>query len=100
MGRGAMRIGKVAKVRWSEVHKTKKSGGIRIASLVKKYLGLLCKWLWRYGKDEGALWKRLLCEKYEWVGGDGCYIGYHHALKRKKCQTFGKTLCVYQRLRV
>ena len=43
--------------------------GIRKLTTFNK--ALLEKWLWRFGKEENRLWRRVIASKYGKNGGDG-----------------------------
>ncbi|KAK2653410.1 hypothetical protein Ddye_013266 [Dipteronia dyeriana] len=46
--------------------KSKANDGLRISRIQDKNKGLLAKWLWRFGVKEFSLWKKVVCERYEW----------------------------------
>ncbi|XXG72211.1 hypothetical protein AAC387_Pa07g1359 [Persea americana] len=50
-------------VKWSEVIKPKKNGGLGIANLEKKW-ALFAKWWWRFGEEKEALWRRLIASNH------------------------------------
>lgn len=54
----------IAWVRWGEVCKPKKSGGLGIKDLQLFNLSLLGKWLWRIVGGEKALWLEVLNLRY------------------------------------
>ncbi|CAL5380747.1 unnamed protein product [Camellia sinensis] len=55
-------------VRWKEVCMSVKQGGLGIKNISLANDSLLLKWWWRYGQEDEALWKMVICEKY---GSDG-----------------------------
>lgn len=55
---------KIARVKWSEVCKPKKSGGLGIKELHLFNLSLLGKWRWRLEREEKALWNEVLNFRY------------------------------------
>ncbi|KAF5952992.1 hypothetical protein HYC85_010936 [Camellia sinensis] len=52
---------KVHMVKWREVTKGKKQGGLGIRDLGVVNECLLLKWWWRYGSEDTALWKDVIC---------------------------------------
>ncbi|XP_028107652.1 uncharacterized protein LOC114306580 [Camellia sinensis] len=55
---------KVHMVKWKEVAKSKNQGGLGVRDLGVVNECLLLKWWWRYGSDDKALWKSVLCSRY------------------------------------
>ncbi|KAK2648316.1 hypothetical protein Ddye_015805 [Dipteronia dyeriana] len=55
---------KIHAVKWESLCKERKRGGLGIGSILHKNKGLLAKWVWRFGKEESPLWKRVICAKY------------------------------------
>ena len=51
-------------VRWDIVVQSKDVGGLGIRSLHDVNIALLGKWLWRYGVELDALWRKVIIEKY------------------------------------
>ncbi|KAK2637384.1 hypothetical protein Ddye_032176 [Dipteronia dyeriana] len=51
-------------VKWEEVCKSKSSGGLGIGRGLIKNNGMLAKWIWRFGRERDALWRRVLVENY------------------------------------
>ncbi|KAK3221407.1 hypothetical protein Dsin_008432 [Dipteronia sinensis] len=51
-------------VDWATVCKSKRNEGLGIGRIEDKNKGLLMKWVWRFGRDEGSLWKKVICAKY------------------------------------
>ena len=49
---------------WGTVYLSKKKGGLGIGRIAEKNYALLAKWFWRFSRDSGSLWKKLLCAKY------------------------------------
>ncbi|XP_028082409.1 uncharacterized protein LOC114283731 [Camellia sinensis] len=56
---------KVHLVKWSEVTKELRDGGLGIRRIRDVNLCLLAKWWWRFGCVEKALWKEIICGKYK-----------------------------------
>ncbi|XP_028101439.1 uncharacterized protein LOC114300778 [Camellia sinensis] len=56
-------------VRWTEVTKSIKQGGLGIKRIKDVNVCLLLKWWWRFASDHESLWKRVLCSKYKFLGG-------------------------------
>lgn len=46
-----------------------KQGGLGIKNFRLANDSLLVKWWWRYGQEDDALWKMVICEKYGSTGG-------------------------------
>ncbi|XP_075658607.1 uncharacterized protein LOC142628380 [Castanea sativa] len=57
-------------VNWSKVCRPVKNGGLGIRCLRRFNSALLAKWLWRYGEENDALWRRVIGAKYgnDWGG--------------------------------
>ena len=55
---------KIHLVNWSKICRPVKFGGIGIRCLRRFNSALLAKWLWRYGLENGALWRRVIGAKY------------------------------------
>ncbi|KAK3197880.1 hypothetical protein Dsin_021295 [Dipteronia sinensis] len=55
---------KIHSVKWETLCKSRINGGLGIGSVIDKNKGLLAKWVWRFGKEEIPLWKRVICGKY------------------------------------
>lgn len=51
-------------VKWEAVTLNKKQGGLGIKNLNMQNVCLLQKWLWRFGIEDMALWRKLIDEKY------------------------------------
>jgi hypothetical protein len=51
-------------VNWSQICQPLKSGGLGFRNLILFNRALLGKWLWRYGKEEDALWRQVICSRY------------------------------------
>lgn len=60
---------------WMEVEKLLGSGGLGIRSLVEMNRTLHAKWLWRYLKEEGRMWKRIVEAIWGVWNGRGCSGG-------------------------
>ncbi|CAL5434764.1 unnamed protein product [Camellia sinensis] len=61
---------KVHLVRWDEVTKSTKQGGLGVRRIRDMNVCLLMKWWWRYANEEQALWKQVLVCKYKAEGGN------------------------------
>ena len=57
-------------VGWDKVCAPIANGGIGIRKLTTFNKALLGKWLWRFGKEENQLWRRVKASKFgeEWGG--------------------------------
>ena len=57
-------------VKWAQVCKSLQVGGLGIRRLRSFNSVLLSKWLWRYGMETDALWRRVIKVKYgnDWGG--------------------------------
>ena len=51
-------------VKWEEVIKNKKEGGLGIRNMKKK-TSLMLKWLWKFMTGENMLWREVIRAKYE-----------------------------------
>jgi hypothetical protein len=51
-------------VKWSEVCKPKKLGGLGVKDLILFNVALLAKWRWRLLVENSLKWKNILCAKY------------------------------------
>ena len=56
-------------MKWMEVTKSKKQGGLGLGRIKDLNESLLLKWWWRYGSDNGSIWKCVVCSKYGHEGG-------------------------------
>ncbi|XP_028080046.1 uncharacterized protein LOC114281693 [Camellia sinensis] len=59
-------------ISWKEICVNKNKGGLGVRNLGQVNECLLVKWWWRYGNEEAALWKKVICSKYGGVGGRWC----------------------------
>ena len=59
-------------VNWSKVCSPIQSGGLAIQNLRYFIEALLGKWLWRFGYEREALWRRVIRIKYGVEEGDWC----------------------------
>ena len=59
-------------VGWDKVCAPIANGGLGIRKLTTFNKALLGKWLWRFGKEEDRLWRRVVASKYgeDWGGMD------------------------------
>lgn len=55
---------KVNLVGWNKITKSKKMGGLGVKNLKLMNECLLIKWWWRFGIEKGALWRKVICSKY------------------------------------
>ncbi|KAL7175699.1 hypothetical protein ACSBR2_029314 [Camellia fascicularis] len=60
---------KVHLVKWREVTKSKGQGGLGVRDIEEVNECLLLKWWWRYGNEDSALWKSVVCSRYGRAGG-------------------------------
>ncbi|KAK3230651.1 hypothetical protein Dsin_002532 [Dipteronia sinensis] len=61
---------KLHAVDWISVCKSKAKGGLGIGRMIDKNEGLLTKWVWRFGREESPLWKKVLRPKYAVKGSE------------------------------
>lgn len=47
-------------MRWTEVKKSVVEGCLSLRSIVEMNYALQGKWLWRFGNDDGKLWRRMV----------------------------------------
>ena len=66
-------------VKWATVCACLHFGGLAIRSLRSFNKVLFGKWLWRFGNERQALWRRVIGIKYGYGGGGWCslVIGPH-----------------------
>ena len=62
---------KIHLVGWDKVCAPIANGGLGIRKLTTFNKALLGKWLWRFGKEEDWLWRRVVASKYGEDWGDG-----------------------------
>ncbi|KAK3219242.1 hypothetical protein Dsin_013212 [Dipteronia sinensis] len=62
-GDGAVKR-KLHAVDWNSLCKNKNNGGLGIGKILVKNKSLLAKWVWRFGTEDKALWRRLICARY------------------------------------
>ncbi|CAL5411454.1 unnamed protein product [Camellia sinensis] len=60
---------KIHPVSWKEACLSKLQRKLGVKNLRKVNDCLLIKWWWRYGREENASWKQVLCSKYGGIGG-------------------------------
>ena len=63
---------KMPLVEWVKVCMTLQNGGLEIQRLRQFNSALLDKWLWRYGTERDALWRKVIEAKYGDGGGGWC----------------------------
>ncbi|KAK3188480.1 hypothetical protein Dsin_028041 [Dipteronia sinensis] len=51
-------------VKWMEVCYSKANVGLGIERVLDKNKVLLAKWIWRFGRENEALWRRVIASKY------------------------------------
>uniref|UniRef100_A0A2N9J5V1 Reverse transcriptase domain-containing protein n=1 Tax=Fagus sylvatica TaxID=28930 RepID=A0A2N9J5V1_FAGSY len=56
-------------VGWNTVCRPIANGGLGIGRVAVTNRDLLGKWLWRFGREENHLWRRVIVAKYELEGG-------------------------------
>lgn len=56
-------------VGWKKVSKSKSQGGLGVRSISDMNVSFLLKWWWRYGVENKALWKAVICSIYGKEGG-------------------------------
>jgi hypothetical protein len=56
-------------VNWNQICAPVRYGGLAVRSLLTFNQALLGKWLWRFGVERDALWRRVIAEKFGLVGG-------------------------------
>ena len=61
-------------VKWATVCTPLHSGGLAIRSLRTFNKALFGKWLWRFGNERQALWRRVIGAKYGCEGGGWCSL--------------------------
>ena len=52
-------------VNWGDVCHPKQQGGLGIGPLCDMNDALKSKWLWRFAKEDDALWRKVIASKYE-----------------------------------
>ncbi|KAE8664767.1 hypothetical protein F3Y22_tig00112738pilonHSYRG00325 [Hibiscus syriacus] len=55
---------KIHWVSWHNVCKSKEAGGLGVLNISNMNRALLGKWSWRFANDKDAVWRRLICSKY------------------------------------
>ena len=63
---------KILLVNWAKVYRPLQVGGLGIRRLGNFNSALLGKWLWRYGMETDALWRRVIEAKYGNIWGGWC----------------------------
>ena len=51
-------------VKWDQICRPYSQGGLAIKNIRQFNAALLGKWLWRFGVERDALWRRVIMEKY------------------------------------
>lgn len=49
---------------WKDISKPKRNGGLGIQRIRDANKALLYKWLWRFGHENGSLWREVIASKY------------------------------------
>lgn len=62
--RSSSTVKKRSWVAWTKTTLSKKRGGIGIKKLKLVNKSLHCKWIWRYGKEKKALWRKIVHQKF------------------------------------
>lgn len=73
---------KVCWVAWEQICKDQQMGGLGLGFLGWKNKALLLKWAWRFGREQNALWRKVVCLKYGW--NDKCLL-LHLVAERFSC---------------
>ncbi|XP_028127425.1 uncharacterized protein LOC114323930 [Camellia sinensis] len=60
---------KVHLVKWKDLTKDKRQGGLGIRNLRVVNNSLLAKWWWRFGMEDNSLWKQFIYSKYKSENG-------------------------------
>lgn len=50
-------------IKWAKIYKSYKKGGLGIKDIRKMNISLLCKWWWKFDKEDG-LWQKIIKFKY------------------------------------
>ena len=58
-------------VKWATVRTSISLGGLGIRKIRLFNIALLGKWLWRFGIEKDALWRKVIDLKYGCLWGDG-----------------------------
>ena len=58
-------------VKWASVCTPISSGGLGIRKIRLFNIAILGKWLWRFGIEKNALWRKVIELKYGCLWGDG-----------------------------
>ena len=56
-------------MKWKEIPKSKMHGCLGIRRIRDFNDCLLIKWWWKFANEEEALWKKVVCSKYNLNGG-------------------------------
>ena len=51
-------------VKWGDVCRPKRQGGLGIRPLCQMNAALEIKWIWRFAKEEDAFWRKVIVAKY------------------------------------
>lgn len=78
----------LAAVKWDQVIKTKKFGGLGLGDLKTKNQALLTKCVWRYGNEAGTPWRNMVKDNFGSSNGK-LWLQFHAGTKRLK---FGRVL--------
>ena len=61
---GSDEVRKISWVKWEDVCRPKKEGGMGVRDVTKFNIALLGKWRWRLLVERDSLWVKVLCVKY------------------------------------
>ena len=89
-------------VKWATVCTPLHFGGLAIRNLRSFNKALFGKWLWRFGNEQQALWRRVIGAKYGCEGGGWCslpVIGPHGVSLWKSMNVVGHLLFITSNLR-
>lgn len=50
-------------MRWEDVFKSRKMGGLGLVDMELKNKALLKKWVWQYGNELEEFWRRIIVKK-------------------------------------
>lgn len=50
---------------WDKIKLNKEEGGLGVKGIKEMNEALLLKWWWRFGTEKNALWRKVICAKYE-----------------------------------
>ncbi|XP_057452728.1 uncharacterized protein LOC130744569 [Lotus japonicus] len=56
---------KIMWIAWEDLCKGTRFGGLGVGFLEWKNKAMLLKWVWRFGRERDALWREVVCKKYD-----------------------------------